>query len=366
MKILLVITGLGRGGAERQVCDLADRFAQMGHTVCIVYLFGEALLRPLEPAVTLKGLQLRNNPISLLRTLYALIQVIRSFKPDIVHSHMVHANLLTRCARLFIPMPKLICTAHNANEGGRIRMLLYRLSNTLADLSTNVSQEAVDTFIAKGAVKSGQMIAVYNGIDTERFTCNAALRTHIRTSLGIDEKTPLLLCVGRLEVQKNYPMMLHAFALALKTRPDLYLCIAGEGYLHDVLVNLCDHLHIQKQVRFLGFRTDIAELMSASDLFCLSSDFEGFGLVVAEAMASALLVVTTDCGGVKEVLGGYGFLSPVGDSETFAQCLLDALNLPNERKKALLDAAKARIDAHFSLDRIALKWINLYQDTQTR
>ncbi len=360
MNILLVITGLGRGGAERQVCDLADRFAQAGHHVWIIYLFGEALMRPQNSTIMPIGLHLRQNPISLVRTLVALRHHIRRINPDVIHSHMVHANLLVRFLRLFTPMPRLICTAHSTNEGGGLRMLLYRLTHHLADLSTNVSQKAVDAFVAKGAVPKGGMRRLYNGIDTARFTCKYAARSETRAALGVDTLTSMLLCVGRLEVQKNYPLMLHALALALQQQTNLHLYIAGEGSLHASLHQLCQSLHIEEHVTFLGFRQDIEALMCAADLFCLSSDFEGFGLVVAEAMACGLMVVATDCGGVKEVLGGNGFLTTVGDSGGFAQRIVEALALSTDAKTELIEAAKARANEYFSLEQISQEWIKLY------
>lgn len=363
MKILLVITGLGRGGAERQVCDLADRFTALGHEVRILYLIGEALIRPKSSTVSVVALGLEYRIGSLAGTTVRLCRAIRAFAPDIVHSHMVHANLLTRLARLFVSMPKLICTAHNANEGGRLRMLLYRLSAPLADHSTNVSQEAVDAFIAKGATAEGKMSVMYNGIDTKRFKCNTELRFQTRLALGVQASDPVLLCVGRLDMQKNYPMMLYAFAKALRTQGNLQLYIAGEGPLHGELEQLCRTLRIEHRVRFLGFRTDTHALMCAADLFCLSSDFEGFGLVIAEAMACELPVVATDCGGVKEVLGGFGLLSKIGDAEAFAQNILHALGLSEEAKHALTSQTASRARTHFDIDRIAQAWIRLYENT---
>ena len=136
MRILLVTTGLALGGAERQVVDLANRLTDRGHDVAIAYLVGDATLRP-DPRVTLFPLRFSKLPVGLLRGCLRLGRLVRCWKPDVVHSHMVHANLLTRLVRLACPMTRLICTAHNTSEGGRWVSFAYRLTDRLADVSTN-------------------------------------------------------------------------------------------------------------------------------------------------------------------------------------------------------------------------------------
>ena len=138
MKILYVITGLGQGGAERVVCDLADQMHQRGHSVKIAYLTGDVFTKPRCPEIELIKINL--NSLWLFPLAYIkLSKVIRIFKPDVVHSHMFHANIMARVARLLVNFPTLVSTAHSKNEGGKLRMLIYCLTNTLSDLNTNVS-----------------------------------------------------------------------------------------------------------------------------------------------------------------------------------------------------------------------------------
>src|SRR5690606_14611404 len=97
----------------------------------IAYLTGSALLVPNSSRIDIVSLGLTNNPVSLLGALRNLAVLVKSFSPDVVHSHMFHANLLARLCRCFISMPRLVCTAHSTNEGGPVRMLAYRLTDTL-------------------------------------------------------------------------------------------------------------------------------------------------------------------------------------------------------------------------------------------
>ncbi|MBN2869713.1 MAG: glycosyltransferase, partial [Campylobacterales bacterium] len=123
MKIALMITGMGMGGAERQVCDLADRFTALGHEVLIIYLTGKAVIRPDHPDIRLIGMEMSKTPLSFIKTYIRLRRILRDFTPDVLHTHMVHANLVARLLRLSMHIPRLICTAHSTNEGGRLRML---------------------------------------------------------------------------------------------------------------------------------------------------------------------------------------------------------------------------------------------------
>ncbi|MFQ2723900.1 glycosyltransferase [Aeromonas caviae] len=360
MKILLIITGLGMGGAERQVCDLADQFTAKGHKVLLISMTGETVNRPLSSKIDVVELNMAKTPFGFIKAYWQARQLIKQFKPDVVHSHMVHANLFSRLLRLSVRIPKLICTAHNTSEGGRGRMLAYRITDKLCDISTNVSQEAVDAFFAQGAVAKGRMLAMHNGIDTERFTFDINHRIRLRTELNISEEIPLLLAVGRLNVAKDYPNLLLAFHHIVKAGSLAHLVIIGVGDEETKLIKMVAELGLCKRVYFLGLRHDVHEWMSAADLFVLSSAWEGFGLVVAEAMACERLVVATDCGGVREVVANCGVLVPPKNSTELARALTDCLSLSAEQVKEQGRAARQRIVEHYSLKSQAANWLRLY------
>lgn len=361
MRILLSITSLGVGGAERLVTGLADCFSAAGHEVVLVYFHGEAELRPDDSRVKLVNLQMRRSPVGVLAAMWRLRRLVREFRPDVVNSHLVHANILTRLLRLVTPVLRLVSSAHNTNEEGRGRMLAYRLTDRLADISTNVSKGAVAVFEQHRAVPPGRMFAIYNGIDTQSFAFDDTARRRVREELGVDESTPLLLAVGRLWEAKDYPNLLRAFA-RLETGPVLpRLLIVGDGPLKSELTELAKTLVVADRVMFLGVRHDVPALMSAGDLFVLSSAWEGFGLVVAEAMACGLVPVATDCGGVREVIGDSGYLVPSHDSNALATALDRALLLPLDERERLGRAARERVVERFSLDATAYRYLAIYQ-----
>jgi len=361
MKIVLAITSLGVGGAERLVTGLADCFAAAGHGVVLVAFHGEIELRPAHPDVRVVNLGMRRSPWGVLAALGRFRRLVRAFRPDVINSHLVHANILTRLLRLVAPLPRLVSSAHNTNEEGAGRMLAYRLTDRLADISTNVSEEAVAAFEQQGALRRGRMIAIHNGIDTEAFTFDPAGRERVRAALALDKNIPLLLAVGRLWEPKDYPNLLQAVARLPDGRHAPRLAIVGDGPLRDELEMMSASLGVANRVYFLGVRHDVPALMAACDVFVLSSAWEGFGLVVAEAMACERPVVATDCGGVREVVGDAGFLAPPRDSEALARSMEAALALSHEARVELGRAARHRVVTNFSLAATADRYLALYQ-----
>lgn len=362
MKVLYVITGLGQGGAERVVCDLADQMHQRGHSVKIAYLTGDVFTKPRCPEIELIKINL--NSLWLFPLAYIkLSKVIRIFKPDVVHSHMVHANIFTRLVRITTPIKKLICTAHNSYEGGRLRMLAYRLTHNLADLTTNVSNEAVQAFIEKKAVPDSDIITTYNGIDLSRFFYNSEAKNKILNELNININSYLILAVGRFSEQKDYPNLLHAFKiLKNKCIGDIKLIIAGDGELRSEIEKIIDELDLKQDIYLLGRRSDISDLMSAADLFVLSSKYEGFGLVVAEAMACRCPVVATNSGGVSEVIGGYGAIVKPCNPLLLAHSMGEALSMPDSKRLEIIESGYEHVQKKFNLNNIINVWEGIYRE----
>jgi len=360
MKVLLVVTGMSMGGAERVVADLADAFVKAGSEVLLVYLKEPLQVRPRRPEVELACLGMESAK-DMLSGYLKFVRLVRRFQPDVVHSHMFHATLMARLARLTVPIPVMISTMHTAYDGGRMRALAYRLTDRLTDISTNVSCEAVDEFVATGAVRAGRMVTVHNGIAVDEFRASEATRARIRETFAIEPGSKLFVAAGRLGWSKDYPNMFKALE-RLPADLDYQLLIAGDGALRQSLMEMVGNLGLSSRVRFLGIRQDIAQLMSAADVFLLSSVGEGFGLVVAEAMSCECVVVATDSGGVREVLGDAGFLVPSRDPAALATAIVAAVELPSDKAAELGKRARQRVVEHYSFDRAVDKWQALYGD----
>ena len=358
MKILYVITGLGVGGAERVVTTVADRMVDAGHSVKIVYLVGNADVTPNSQDIDIIKLNLESFS-RLFIAAKRLRNIILRYQPDVVHSHMFHSNILCRMVNSITPINKLICTVHNSNEGGQVRMLAYKLTNFLSDFNTNVSEEATDSLVAKKAFKKSQISTVYNGIDTDYFKFNQVERNLLRNQFNITKDTKVLISIGSMSEQKDYPNLFRAIQ-KLANRKDYRFFIVGEGSLKDELHSLVERMGLKDSITFLGVRRDIPALLSMSDIFVLSSAWEGFGLVVAEAMSCKRVVVATDCGGVSEVVGSAGFLVEPNNSIVLAQALNEALSLSYEESCNIGVNARNRIIDNYSLNASVKAFLDIY------
>ncbi len=239
-------------------------------------------------------------------------------------------------------------------------MAAYRLTDSLADVSTNVSLQAVKEFERRKAVPVGTMISVLNGIDIDKYVFDEGERLAQRKQFNVENNT-VIVAVGRLYEAKGYPNLLDAFSILAADDDGLRLWIIGDGPLREQLEHMVDSLALNEKVSFLGIRHDVEKIMSAADVFVLSSRWEGFGLVVAEAMAVERVVVATDCGGVAEVLGSCGFLVQPDDPKALSGKLKEAIELSPEQSKALGKEARDRIVKEFSLDSVASRWIDIYR-----
>lgn len=360
MKILYVITGLGLGGAERVVVDLAEKMVQLGHQVKIAYLTGEVRVSPQisDIEIIYLGLEDFYHVFSASKKYQKLVS---EYQPDIVHSHMVHANIFVRLNRLFYKIPRLICSAHNSNEGGKIRMLAYKYTNFLSDYNTNVSYEATRVFIKSGAFTEKNINTVYNGIDLGRF--KPMLRKNMKSIFNQSEIN--FLSIGRFNEQKDYPNLIRAIYLAKEnTEKPIKFYIAGDGILRPQIEQLIEELNLTTDVILLGARTDIPELINQADFFILSSKYEGFGLVVAEAMACHCFVISTDSSGPSEIMGNTGILVEPQDSNKLAEAILSALDLSEEQIYLNNQQARKRIEDMFSLEKSVRVWLDIYNKTK--
>ncbi|HEY8258004.1 MAG TPA: glycosyltransferase [Gemmatimonadales bacterium] len=368
MRILFLSTSMGMGGADKQLMCAAQELQARGHETMIVSLteLGPMGLEARSLGIPTESLEVRRG-IPDPRGLMRLVRIARAWKPDVVHSHMVHANLLARAMRLFAPVPALLSTIHNIYEGGRLRMGAYRLTNGLVDHMTIVSEAAADRFVSERIVPRELLTVVPNGVDIDLFRTPPETRDAIRRSLGLGEEF-VWLAVGRFELAKDYPNMLRAFARVRERYPEAILLLVGRGSLQPETEALADSLGLRPAVRFLGVRQDIPQVMSAADGYVMSSAWEGMPMVLLEAAAAGLPIVATMVGGNLEVVsdGETGFLLPPGDSDALSEAMLRLMGVPEADRRAMGAKGRERVRAHYGLARVADRWEGLYRDVLAR
>lgn len=351
-----MITGLGMGGAERVVTNLADSMSKLGHNVTLIYLVGEPIVVPESLDINIIFLDFKNKPIL---SFFQFLKVLYKLNPDVVHSHMYHANMLSRIARIFKKIPKLICTSHNSNEGGYTRMLSYRLTNFLSDVNTNVSNEACNSLINKKAFSKNNIICIYNGIDHEKFEFNNSERVKYRRNFDINDNEKVIISIGSMTKQKDYPNLLYAIN-KLQSNIAFKVFIVGDGPEFEKVGKLIIDLNLTQQVTLLGIRNDVPSLLSMSDIFVLSSAWEGFGLVVAEAMCNKKVVIATDCGGVKEVLRQELFLVPPKNSQLLSEKINSALELDLSTSNIIGENNYTIVSNNFTQELMIRNWLAIY------
>ena len=363
LRVAYVVTSTGVGGAERQVYDLAAVFRSRGWGVGVVSMvpLHERFLPLRDEGVRLASLEMtkgRPDPRGLVR----LARLLRAWRPDVVHGHMSHANLITRLVRPLVPGPRYVSTMHNQDEGHQWRYYAYRLTSPLAHVTTTVSQVAVDEAVRRHATRRQDMLLVPNGIDTRRHEPDPVLRRSTRAALGLEDRF-VWLTAGRLVEAKRHADLIAAMRLVRQSAPEVQLLIAGSGALHSMLEREIERSDLTANVSLLGLRDDVGALMQAADGFVMSSAWEGLPMVLLEAAATALPIVSTDVGGTREVVKERetGFVVPAEQPQRLAQEMLRLMALSPEERRAMGQRARQHISDAFGLDRIADRWETLYR-----
>ncbi len=368
MKIVFLSSSMGMGGADSQLLAAAQEFLARGHEVQIVSLttLGPMGLRARDLGIPTTSLEMpRGIPDP--RGLLQLARLIRAWRPDVLHSHMVHANLMARAVRLVAPVPVLVSTIHNIYEGGWLLMGAYRLTNGLVDHMTIISEAAAERFVREGIVPPHLLRVVANGVDSALYRQPAGFRDRVRQDLGVGQAFAWL-AVGRFEIAKDYPNMLRAFALVRQRHPETVLLLAGRGALQDETEALARELHLDSAVRFLGVRDDVPALLNAADGYVMSSAWEGLPMVLLEASASGLPVVTTNVGGNAEAVldGETGFLVAPRDHQKLASAMTRVMELPAGERERLGARGRDHVGARYGLARVVEQWEEVYREASAR
>lgn len=360
MKILYIVSSLGFGGAERIVCDLADNMTEFGIQVEIICLQGDIHVRPKNSDIKIHQLHL-NSILDFITCWKKINRIMRIFDCDIIHAHMYHSIIISRfLARKFNKI--VISHAHNTNYGGWGRGLIYRLTDPLSHLNVNVSLEATNIFIKNKVFSESNTITVVNGINTNRFYKNILTRENLRRYYSIEDDEKILINIASLTAQKDHINLLNAYNYAMKnglSKSHLYL--VGDGPLKSIIDEEIKRLGLESNVTLLGIRSDVEELLNMSDIFVLSSEWEGLPLVVAEAMACEKIVLSTDCGGVREVLNNDKYLVEVKNSDVLGQKILEVASYSQEEKKKIGEVNRSIVLKKYSLDKMSEDWDKIYQ-----
>jgi len=359
-RVLHVITSLDADGAQTLLMGFASRCPRDRCENVVAYLLGPGKLRSEPRYAGVEAVDLTRDGAFTFASLWRLTRLVRQGRFDIVHTHLVHGGILGRLAAWLGGARFVVTTRHYGTEQ-KERSLLYRLEDRLTRRSHRViaiSGAVRRYLIERGIAPEGRIRVVHNAMDLDLF---GAAPTALRPAAS---RPPVLGSIGRLRPQKGYRHLLDAFRLVLNDHPGARLEIVGEGPLRDDLEDHVASLDMAGSVSLLGRlpHEEIPARIDGWDLFLLSSVWEGFGMVLVEAMARARAVVATRVEGVLEVVeeGVTGLLVPPADPPALAAAVNGLLADP-ERLAAMGRAGRQRAAAHFAMERFVEETVAVYE-----
>lgn len=364
-KILYFITGLKTGGAEMVLYNLIkglnkDKFEPIVVSIIPIGEIGEKI-QSLGIKVLSLNARFRYNPLIILK----LALIFHKAKPKILHSHLFHADFLGRVIGKIYKVPVIISTIHSTYLGGFWANKLLQITNNLTDVVTVVSQKIGAEMINLKAVSSDKLRVIYNGIDLNVFfRQNEERKNKIRKDIGIQENEKVLISVGRLAKEKGYLYLIEAIKILKEEGFDIKLLIIGEGGERHKLERKIKELDLENNILLLGKKENIADYLSTFDVFILPSLWEGFSVVILEAMACELPIIATSVGGVPEIVqDGYsGFLVPTKDPLALAGKIDYVFHLSLEQRGALGRNGRRIVEKSFSLEKMIRNYEKLYEE----
>ncbi|HEX6250801.1 MAG TPA: glycosyltransferase family 4 protein [Gemmatimonadaceae bacterium] len=307
--------------------------------------------------------------------LYRLTVLFRRIRPALVHTHTAKAGTLGRVAAIVARVPVRVHTFHGhvfRGYFGRLTPLVIAVERTLARLTTRiitVSESQADELAREFRIAPRERIAVIPlGLDLSRFVpaAIAPLRGELRREIQAGD-APIVTIVGRLVPIKNHELFLRAAAEVVARGRECLFVIVGGGDEGPRLRALATELGIDRQVRFLGWRSDLPRIYADSDVVALTSDNEGTPVSLIEALAAGCAVASTDVGGVRDVLDGgrLGALTPAGDASAMAAAIASLLDDPSSSKAMALRGSEA-VATRYGVDRLVSDMASLYDSLLSR
>jgi glycosyltransferase involved in cell wall biosynthesis len=358
LKIAYVIDTLACGGSQRLLVDIATRLNREHFTPRVFALTASGVLE--------KRLHARAVPVSIyhkakgmdFRVIPKLAHDLKAWQPDVVHTFLFTANSFGRVAALLARVPLIIGTEHCYCQKSRFRIWIDRVLAKFTDRIVVVTKEIAEQVVGEYQIASSKVVMIEEGIDFAEFFPRLQLERRTRVAAG----RPRLGIVARLEPQKDHQTFLAAMALVLSKQPAAEVWVVGDGYLRAELTNQVRAAGIAEQVKFLGFREDLPDVLRNLDVFVVSSQWEGLPIALLNAIATELPFVSTAVGGIREMFadGEHGRLVAPGSPSALAGAVDWVLGHYLEAE-SMAASAKQKIMGTLSVERMIADHEKLYQ-----
>lgn len=349
VRIVHVITGLDLGGAEVLVTEFANRMKSL-YDVSVISLttLGRATER-LDSSIPVLALGLRSFS-DLPMVAWKYTRFIQTHKPNILHAHLIHADLLSRFVPHFHRLRQVTTVHVRPNDSWALR-LADQLTRKRVSRFVCVSPTVFND-LTRNRIGARFLSLIPNGVDLSLFQKRSE-RWEVRQRLNVSRETTILLAIANLRKQKGLEYLLQALPMLHHRPVKLFIC--GEGPYRENLEKYVSMLSLKNTVSFLGERKDVSSILHACDCFILPSLYEGLPLSLVEALAAGCRVVTTNIPENRFVLEKVGF--PIYDVQPKdSQKLAWAIDQALDRPIPSVDLA------YFSIDRVIQEYQNLYEE----
>lgn len=369
-RILHVVGNSEFGGGGIVILDLVAAARTAGYDVSVLTtdpVFQGKLREAGVPYVDIDVIRRPIRPLWDLGGLARLTSYLRRHRYDIVHTHTSKGGVVGRWAARMAGIPVIVHTVHGFSfheRSPRPVKLVYgaleRFAARACDLVVTVSEELRDVALAAGIGTPDRVVAIPNGVGTERVRTTRT-RDETRTGLGLAAEDLVAVTPGRLSEQKGHAVLFEALG-GLGEPPELTVLCPGEGPDREALEEQVARLGLGERVRFLGFRDDIGDLLGAADMVVLPSLWEGLSIALLEAMAAGRPIVTTAIPSNREVSreGACAVLVPPGDPAALRDAVLRLAADPEARRE-LGTEARLVFEKHYTREAMTGAYLDRYR-----
>jgi glycosyltransferase involved in cell wall biosynthesis len=369
-KVFQILAGGPWGGAAVVVLALTRALIDAGCEVWVLcqsdivaQRFSEAGAHVVRCETWLREL----HPVYDLRSFWYLFRLCRRERFDLVVTHTSKGGFLGRLSSRLAGVPRIIHTAHgfawhefSSTAANLFYTALEWFAAKFCDLIICVNNEDRLAAINRRVVPSDKIVTVVNGIDLDRFAVDCS--RHLRRQLAGPEDAVLIGAVGRLAPMKGVEYLIHAMPAILNQHKNCKLVLIGDGTMEDEFRAMARSIGVADRCEFLGFRSDIPELLACLDVFVQPSLREAMSVTLLEGMAAAKPVLASAIKGNREVVtdGVDGLLVTPADSEALSKAAIELIKNP-ERAQALGARARDTIKQRFSQDAMVKNTLQLYE-----
>jgi len=369
VKIAIIADSLGVGGAERQVLYAVGALARRGYDVELIYY--HQARDSYDPSITAPGkVTFITKGRSRLLFLWRLWRHFKRRGYDLVHGFKGVTCLYSSLAARLAGVPVALAgfrTHYHLGKGKTFAFdVVYRLVNRLSDGWIVNSRAIADSLVEGVGARADRCYVVYNGIEQEKFASPLS-GPEARAKLDLPAGCATVTMVARITPEKQHGMFLEMAAVVAARHPETRFLIVGGARDEELLKRLrnqADELGISQHVRFLGWRSDIPDVLAATDISVLTSDYEGLSNSVVEAMCAGKPVISTDYPGVDEIVrdGVNGFVVPRRDATAMAEKVCLLLEDPPLRRQ-MGQAGRQIVREQFSVEAMTEKLLEVYRQT---